>query len=218
MRNNLNNEGDLLMEFKEIALKHESNFVINETNEKAYRLLLLYFMNDPRFEQEVLPNTGKKGSLKKGIYLVGDTGSGKSFMLKDVIKSLTTKYRMNSYQIHKYSKIMRDYECEGSKILESFGPIKTSFGGIIREETKVIYIDDFLSTGSEINRFGNTINFADQLIDLRYDAFEQDGKKTHFSANFYPQKMSEFLDERSTSRLSQMCNFIELTGEDWRRK
>jgi hypothetical protein len=209
---------ELFEEFEKIAMAVVPNFAINANNEGAYRKLVLYFSKNPQFEQEILPGTNEKGSLDKAIYLAGDTGSGKSLILGRVMKIFTGLFQTNSYQIHKYAKIMRDYESKGSEILDLFGPKVTSFGGIQRQETIEAYIDDFLFTGSEINRFGNKIYLADQFIDLRYDAFVQYGKKTHFSSNKYPDEFLSYLDQRSISRLSEMCNFIELTGDDWRRK
>jgi len=211
-------EDEQFNQFKKIASEQEPNFVINEKNEDVYRKLVLYLSKNPKFEQEILPGTGIKGSLDKAIYLAGSTGTGKTLILGSVMKIFAKMNQISTYQIHKYAKIMRDYDSHGSKVLDSFGPIETSSGGIYRVETIEAYIDDFLFTGSEINRFGNRIYLADQFIDLRYDAFIKHGKKTHFSSNIYPNQVSEFLDERSISRLSEMCNFIELTGDDWRRK
>src|SRR6476620_3443243 len=46
-------------------------FALDEENLKVYQLLALYFSNDPRFEAEGY-------SLRKGIYLFGEIGCGKT--------------------------------------------------------------------------------------------------------------------------------------------
>ena len=123
---------------------------------------------------------------------------------------------LNSFQIFQYSAIKLDYEKEGSKILTQLGYLVSNTGGIRRNNTKTVLIDDFLSNGSTATHYGSKIELADQLIDYRYEVFKKSDKLSHFTTNFYPNKLSGLLDQRSISRLREMCNFIVLEDVDWR--
>lgn len=203
---------------QQLALQNEPGFRFTEQNKPIYKLLLQYFTGNPDFEKQPLPGSEVKGSLNKGILLIGPVGSGKTFAMSTVFKIYTSKYlRSNSYQIYKYSNMKHEYGLNGLEALSEFGQIASSSGGIQRNDTKVVLVDDFLSNGTFVSYFGNKIEFADELIDSRYEAFRQSRKLTHFTTNTYADKMKEVLDERSISRLLEMCNIIEFVDKDWRR-
>ncbi len=203
---------------KQLALQNESRFKFTENNKPIYKLLLQYFTGNPEFEKQSMSGSEMSGSLNKGLLLIGSVGSGKTFAMSTVFKIYTSQYlRSNSYQIYKYGNMKHDYGLNGMEALSEFGKIESSTGGIQRNDTKVVLVDDFLSNGTTVSYYGNKIEFADELIDSRYEAFKQSRKLTHFTTNVYANKMKEVLDERSISRLLEMCNIIEFADNDWRR-
>ena len=215
IKNNWGVESRLI---QQIALQNEPDFQFTEHNKPAYKLLLQYFTGNPEFEKHAMSGLGLKGSLNKGLLLIGPVGSGKTFSLSTILKIYTSKYlRSNSYQVHKYSNMKHEYGLNGLETLSEFGQIVSNSGGIHRNDTKVILVDDFLSNGTIVSYIGNKIEFADELIDSRYEAFKHSRKLTHFTTNIYADKMREVLDERSISRLLEMCNVIEFADQDWRR-
>ncbi len=202
---------------QKIALQNEVNFRFTEHNKRIYELLFQYFTGSQEFEKQKIPGSDLLGSLNKGILIFGQVGCGKSFALKDVFKPYTSQYlNVNSFQVFEYSRIKYEYETNGANILNQFGDLRSSFGGIRRNDTKTVLIDDW--NGSTANHYKSQIEFADELINIRYEAYKRSRKLTHFTTNLYPKKLSEILDYRSISRLREMCNFIVLEDKDWRVK
>ncbi len=202
---------------QKIALQNEAKFEFTKKNKPFYELLFLSFTGNPKFEKLKMPGSDILGSLNKGNLIFGPVGCGKSFALETVFKTYTADYlNVNSFRIFQYSTIKLDYQKEGAIILDQFGNSISNSGGIKRNETKTILIDDFLKNGSTVAHFNNKIELAEELINLRYEAYKRSGKLTHFTTNLYPKELSEILDYRSISRLQEMCNFIVLEDVDWR--
>ncbi len=201
-----------------LTSKYEKNFVFNQNNKIIYKILLKYFTGDKSFELMNFPVMIQKGSLKKGIFLAGNVGSGKSLIIKNIFKDYTqNRLYLNSYNIFDYRDIKLEYEQYGAAALEKFTNKISNSGGIRRNQTQVILIDDFLATGAEVVYYGNKINLADELVQIRYEVYKRSGRLTHFTTNIFPAQMQEFLDERSLSRLSEMCNAIVFKDKDWRK-
>ena len=77
-------------------------------------------------------------------------------------------------------------------------------------------IDDIATKSENITSYGTTYNVTEELISLRYNIYRTYRKLTHFTSNKYPNELSEIYDERIISRLSEMCNIIEIKGIDFR--
>ena len=209
-------EHAMLIEY--IAKTFEPNFKFTDKNKVFYHLLLLYFAGNPEFDSFLKKVTGKDGSRGKGLLVVGNVGSGKTFSLTKVFKEYTSKVlRTNSFQNHDFYSIKRDYELIGAEALTKYGYIPQNKNGNSKNPTRVVLIDDFLSTKSTASHYGNKTDIADLLITLRYDAYKRGRKLTHFTMNLYPNELDEILDARTISRLQEMCNIIALEDCDWRK-
>jgi DNA replication protein DnaC len=53
---------------------------------------------------------------------------------------------------------------------------------------------------------------------MRYLVYTKCRKLTHFTSNIYPAEIENLYGTRAASRLAEMCNIIELTGIDFRKK
>lgn len=199
---------------KMIAKEYEPSFEITERNKPFYTLLYSYFTGNPKFSTYLEEITGKKGSLNKGLLIVGPVGVGKSLAMGRIFRKFTSNFRQNSYQVHEYLQIA-DSDNLKSQPLSDFGQI-ISKNGTIRDNTKTVLIEDFLTNRIVLNHFGNNINIANDLIYYRYLAYIKSKKLTHFTTNIYPKNLGEKLDYRAVSRLQEMCNIIELNDKNWR--
>lgn len=201
-----------------MAKRIEPGFQFTDKNKAYYHLLLLYFAGNPEFDAYLKVMTGEVGARSKGLLVLGNVGSGKTFSLANVFKDYTSKVlRANSFQVHDYYNIIRSYELEGAEALKKYGHINSSQNGHQKDITRVVLIDDFLSTNSKATHYGNKADIADLLITLRYEAYKRSRKLTHFTMNLYPNELDEILDERSISRLQEMCNVVALEDCDWRK-
>ena len=200
------------------AMEFEPNFQKTDANIELYKILLLYFTGNPKFEKIKLPGSGNYGSLKKGLFISGDVGSGKTFALTKVFKEYTSVQRCNSYKIFYYMDLKQDYEAYGSSALSPLNKKIIISNGIRYNETPTVLIDDFLANGAKLMYFGNRINLANELILKRYNVYEEFGRLTHLTTNLDGDDLTELLDERVLSRLNGMCNIIRFDDVDWRRK
>lgn len=133
---------------------------------------------------------------RKGLFLFGNTGTGKTFAAK-VISS----YR----DIHLYT--CRDLEAKYKKS-------ETHFWEIIKDRKDII-IDD-LGTEKTRNEYGIKFELFEEALDERHKLFEQYGTKTIVTANMSGEAIKERYSERIYSRIRSMCECINATGKDLR--
>jgi len=153
-------------------------------------------------------------SLKKGIYLYGNFGVGKTVTFKIIQRLLSVispldwsgkKINANGFMITSLEQIIETYKADGN--MDYFG---------YRRESKPIHLC--------INEFGKPINEkiygtqANELIYslfmIRYELF-QTGILTHVTSNFRPEKLK--IEQIVKDRMVEMFNFIEVKGESLRK-
>ncbi len=190
-----------------IAEHYEPNFEVTKENENILRLMLLYFTGNPLFETET------KGSLNKGIMLVGGVGTGKSLLFK-IFQSYTRNILLtNSFQNFTAIDIVDSVNINGVEWMQQFSH------NVVDKISRPIrcYIDDIASRQENVMHFGTKTNVIEQLLSLRYNVFERYGTLTHVSTNLYPASMAEFYESRIIDRMKEMFNIIELGGESFRK-
>lgn len=179
--------------FGKVSGKKE--IVVDDENKKTWNLLINYTYN---IENEI--------DNMRGVYLCGNTGSGKSVTMK-TLYSLLKFEEMKYYRNNKVCSFAFEYTT-AAKLIEMFS--EEGFEGIIWA-TKInsLYIDDI---GNEVqcNYFGNRICVISHIIERRYD----NNLFTHFSSNYRIKDLK--YDERIRSRITEMTNEIILAGKDYR--
>ena len=164
--------------------------------------------------QAIDPVTKKviQGGLKKGIYIAGNTGTGKSWCLEVmaayamafgfVITLGETEKRMLYWDNVRADDICEEYAANGT-----FQNYKTR---------KIYGIQDLGSEPAESVYMGNRIEVLRQLLEYRGDRTDQ---VTLFTSNL-PMNHKILVDrygDRVSSRLSAMCNYFEIRGKDRRK-
>ena len=144
---------------------------------------------------------------KKLIYLAGDTGTGKTHLIKcmanelinlNKVVFLTTSFAMNQ-------DFLKSYACknieEKNEILEKY------------LSCDVLFIDDL---GTELRQNGITNNYLYLILNER----NQRNKKTVITSNMKLEDIRDYYDERISSRIidkaNSVCLYIE--GNDLRLK
>lgn len=149
---------------------------------------------------------------KKGVFLVGGVGIGKSAMMKTLqvlLKDTERRFKWaNSYELKDLSEQM------------TIGEIKANYCDLLNSD---LYIDDIGFT-VDVKRYGNTVNIISEIITERYDLFVSSGVKTHFSTNLLITSkdpnvptIEKFYGVRIVDRLKEMCNLITWNGESLRK-
>lgn len=188
-------------------------FVIDDENRFTYENMIRWCHCDTKM-QAIDPVTKKviPGGLKKGIYIAGNTGTGKSWCLEVmaayamafgfVITLGETEKRMLYWDNVRADDICEEYAANGT--FQKF-------------KTRNIYgIQDLGSEPAESVYMGNRIEVLRQLLEYRGDRTDQ---VTLFTSNL-PMNHKILVDrygDRVSSRLSAMCNYFEIRGKDRRK-
>ena len=148
---------------------------------------------------------------KKGIYLVGDHGTGKTeffnVLLNTVRKWAFSFDNLQYIYTHRYDQIYDDIRITGSP-------------AILYNMRRTIYIDDFLYQNRVTAKvWGNTDNVADLVITRCYELFKE-GHSIYMTSNYGPKFMEEnqYIHKGSADRMHEMMTMLTWSGDSLRRK
>lgn len=195
-------------------------FVIDDDNRFVYENLIRWVHADPEFKcMDPETRTIVPGNLKAGIYLAGNTGTGKSWALElmsvystidnvQVIVGDNLK-RSLEFPAFRADAVCDEYAHEGS--VEKY------------KKMSIVCFQDLGTEPIETLFMGNRQNVFEQILGYRGDRNDQ---ITLISSNLPilinapkdKDPLRKRYDERVTSRLIEMCNYFELRGKDRRKK
>ncbi|MCD8285605.1 MAG: hypothetical protein LUD50_00030 [Clostridia bacterium] len=199
----------------EIGKRKGPDFRIDADNQFAYENIVKWCLGRSD-AQSLNPENVKQrvaADLKKGIYLAGPTGSGKTWCLavmRDFCSVLGLRVRIRgdmerlAWDTYHISSVRNFYLQDGN----------------VRElcKTPVLCINDLGCEPDESVYMGNRGNPAKELIEYRGD---QDDAITLFTSNLNlcdPKgRLLEKYGDRVVSRLYEMCNYYQIKGGDRRR-
>lgn len=189
-------------------------FKIDDENRFAYENFIKWLHADPTM-QALDPSSGAtiSGSLKRGIYIAGNTGSGKSWCLeimREYARAMGFPIKFKSeesikpllWSIYRADEVCREWACIGD--IQKFKTIS------------ILAIQDLGQEQQETLYMGNRMNVLKQLLEYRGD---QDGQLTLITSNLKlsGKKLEELYGDRVQSRLFEMCNYFEIKGKDRRK-
>lgn len=196
-----------LLNFENFIREYYPEHIIDECNVGVIRDLSLWAFRDTSFEDS------KRGLyLDKGILITGSVGSGKTDLF-NILRTYLHNYIRSKYYFS-YGvvwKFTSDFSKDGYEAFEG-------------QDTGNRYYDELCLTDSRTKfpnkemgmHYGSKILIGEELIMFRYNSFKRLGYQTHFSTNATIGELSDIYGERAFSRLSEMCNFFTLTGDDRR--
>jgi hypothetical protein len=169
----------------------DKELIVNDDNRKFITTLCFFFSRDERFETEL------GYSFKKGLWIRGISGIGKTFLLKCIEKN-----GLNPILILSMMEIADE--------IRSYGEYE-----IQMKNNKVIYLDDVGTEEHMIKHYGTTINFFKNFIEavyLRSRLFNHLAVSTNHSFA----EIEEKYGFRVRSRVKDMFNIIDVKGKDMR--
>jgi predicted ATPase len=188
-------------------------FLIDETNSTMFDLLCYYFSDDKNFIA-IAENIGVKNpSLDKGIFLAGNFGVGKTWLM-----SLFRKNQRQVFFLESAKAIANSFEKNGEGEMEKFiFPEKNAINDAAKffQPFSGLCVDD-IGTEDLKNNFGNKKNVLGDLIELRYSK-NFTGTLLHATTNLSAKQLEDFYGGRITSRMKEIFNWIVFDGKDRRR-
>lgn len=197
---------------KFIGCQWAPKFRIDNENTFAYTNLLRWIHNDPDM-QAIDPETKKniKGRLSAGIYVAGNSGTGKSWAL-----DIASTYALAAgIKIHIGDSARNLFwrNLRSDDIVNEY----THTGSLERlKRLSILGIQDLGVEPEEASYMGNRIKPIKTLLEHRGDHTD---KLTIISSNIqinHPDLIDRYGD-RVASRLLEMCNYFEIKGTDRRK-
>lgn len=201
----------LLQIFEKVGQSLEPRYRIDGDNKAVVLNMFRWLIGDEHFKaSNPVTHKSVQGRLNKGIYLCGQTGTGKTLsmnILKRIIYAFGLKYELNRQQTSLYWKTYR------ADVLADRYAHGDSLQDVI--DLPVLGIDDLGTENTDIVYMGNHMNLMKNIIEQRGDRKD---RLTFFTSNLAigSQELTDKYGERAVSRLTDMCNFYFLKGKDHR--
>lgn len=176
------------------------NFIVDESNKSFLDIFCKYFAQDPVFE------TQHKGELRKGLFVYGSNGTGKTSCF-EIMQNVSKIYNINQVWI---SIVYTHKVVELFNLSESG---KTDY--VIQNYSKGKCMFDDLGTEKEASNYGKE-NLFERIMELRYNQFLENGTKTFVTSNLSYEEIETRYGKRIKDRFYQMFNVLHLGGESRR--
>lgn len=207
---------DALKIIEAVGKTRNPRFVIDSENRFTYENFIKWCHGDSSM-MCLDPETGKQipGDLYRGIYIGGNTGSGKSWCL-EIMREYAAAccFQITFPDYERDNKQALCWSCIRAKdICEYY----TENGDIKAYKNRsILAIQDFGSEPPETLYMGNREDIIRQLIEYRGD---QANLITLITSNMRMSgdKLRERYGDRVESRLREMCNYFEIKGKDRRK-
>jgi hypothetical protein len=195
-----------------IGKERSAKFAIDAENRFTYENMIRWVHGDPEMKC-VDPETKSiiPGRLDAGIYIAGNTGSGKSWTLEIMSAYClidNVQVQVGEKQLCLYwSNVRTDTICDEYTTDGTFDRFK---------KISVVGFQDLGAEPLESMYMGNRMNVMRQILEHRGDRSDQ---ITLITSNL-PMEHKMFIDkygDRVASRMREMCNYFELTGQDRRK-
>jgi len=186
-------------------------FNISKEQQNIYENAVKYFSGDDSCEFD----------LKKGLYIYGRIGNGKTLFFKLLNTLNKAVWSGNDFNILTINDLVDGIAREGYKYFSLSG-ITLSGDGLNLKNVNNIWIrhmliDDMGQGVSSIRYFGSEVNVIRDFFQRRYCAFTDCSALTHVATNIPPAEIKEEYGEFISSRMREMFNIIAFPGEDKRK-
>ena len=170
----------------------------DERNIDVINLLCAYFSNDKSFVEK-----GEHYSLQKGLFISGNIGCGKTYLMKLLQNNLKCFYHVVSCRA-----IADTFAQGGDEAIEKYWSIRQYRDYTMRKNMRSIYPYCFDDLGTEPDKkyYGNDVNVMLDILLRRYE--KGDFTFTHVTTNLSAEELKARYGNRLTSRFKEMFNFI----------
>ncbi len=155
-----------------------------------------------------------KRYLEKGLFLFGECGTGKTYDVYALTKYfIALDYEAAVFNLPKLLNIIRASYRKQSIYNEETDSYSSSFVHDVKDIKELVKLE--ILTIDDIGAEKPTDWVMETLYDLINERYEE-CKITIFTSNLSLDELAERLGDRIPSRIAEMCEIIELKGEDKR--
>lgn len=207
---------DGLKIIEHVGKSRDARFVIDDENRFTYENFVKWCHGDNSM-QCLDPETNKPimGDLYRGIYIAGNTGTGKSWCL-EIMREYAAACRLAiSFPDYEKDRITGlTWGCIRAKDICEYFSEHGNVSGFKNRD--ILAIQDLGSEPIEALYMGNREDVIRQIIEYRGDMPNQ---LTFITSNLKMsgEKLKERYGDRVESRLHQMCNYFVIRGKDRRK-
>lgn len=199
----------LLHEALAVGRHRVPGFVIDGNNRFAYINIAKWVVGDNTV-QALDPRTRNivKGDLRKGIYLAGGTGTGKTIAM-EILSFLANEHNL-MFKARNATRFLCWANQRADVLVQRFA----QEGGIwpYDTETSCLCVQDFGTEPPSATYMGTKCDVIRQLVEMRYD---NRAMITHFTSNI-PLWQKDILvsryGDRAFDRIQGGCNYFEMGG------
>ena len=174
------------------------DFAIDEHNKAVYSSVFDYFF-------------GIEGDLdlKKGLWIEGDIGTGKSTMMR--LFSELLKKQFKGFKIYDCTRVSNDYaiNCD----LDRYTYNQSGYNG---EPVNMCFDELGKETIPSIH-FGQKLNVMQHILHVRYTLWQGYGVKTFVTTNDGIKDIENKYGSYIKDRCIEMFNFVSMTGKSRRK-
>lgn len=207
--------GEALRIVEAIGRKRSPDFVLDEENTFTYLNFTRWALGDTRM-QALDPKTGKviPGNPKKGIYIAGNTGTGKSWCV-EVMRELC---RVLGIWI-RFSGDSSPRQLSWTNIRANDITAQFTATGDVKEFERayILTIQDLGMEQQEAFYMGNRCDVLRGLLEYRGDKCANCLTIITSNLKMGGELLTDRYGNRVTSRLREMCNYFEIKGQDRRK-
>lgn len=175
-------------------------FEIDQENKNFLNVFCKYFAQDKSFETE------HGGELRKGLYVFGNVGTGKTSNF-EILQKVSKDSLINQIwvpMIHTH------------KVVEEFNLSNSSHKDyVIKYYSNGKYLFDDLGSENQASNYGKEDIFT-RILELRYSNYMNKGTKTFITSNLSLTDIKNRYGSRIFDRFLQMFNILELNGKSRR--
>lgn len=186
-------------------------FEISNEQQSIYENAVKYFSGDASGEFD----------LRKGLYIYGRIGSGKTLFFKILNTLNRATGSGNDFNIITINDLVDGIAREGYKYFSLSGITLSGSGfnphSVNNMWIRHMLIDDMGQGVSSVKYFGSEVNVIRDFFQRRYCSFTESAALTHVATNIPPDKIKEEYGEFISSRMREMFNIIAFPGEDKRK-
>lgn len=174
------------------------NFMVDNNNKSFLNMIYLYFSNDIKFQTEI------GGDLRKGLFIFGPVGVGKTSSLEIIRKISLSKNIKQLWFLRKSTQeIVSEFNASEKREM------------VIQKYIKGLMMFDDLGSEIQGSNYGKEDIFI-RILEMRYNQFIEKGIKTHITSNYNFDQLKKRYGVRVYDRLKEMFNFIEIKGDSRR--